>query len=332
MICKNLRPVEAAWAKDLSDVLSKVYKRIPSQTTREGEAQTRDSEVENPNLTVSRFLTSESPVDSHADYLESRNGEATDSELNSSSAEAIASNKRSASGLCPPAAKRQRLGKVAPPSRGPTAESDPLNDGTVHPSNDNSAQRGMLNVGSSRDFGAQSNSAIDYQAFGCSLSDNSAPLDFNSRNQQRDPLGRVSTGTALPHAAPQEQIQLAQTRSHQPTLAPVVGDSMCADDYSIGPDPIDAVIASAEPRVPWPTGMDSYDADRDPIDAIIASAEPRVPWPTGMDSYNADRDPIDAIIASAEPRVPWPTIDDIVSVEGGAYQWPLPNQHPIAAT
>ncbi|KAL4925816.1 uncharacterized protein BDV17DRAFT_166965 [Aspergillus undulatus] len=369
MIHKNLRPVQAECAKDLADVLSKVYKHIPSQTPfiperREGEAQTTDSEVENTNLPILSFSPSADPVDSQGDSLEGRNDETLDKEPSSNSAEATTSNKRSACDLYPLAAKKQCLGQVALPSQGRTAEPDPLNDRTVHPSNDNSARPGSLDISPLRDFGAQSNPAIDYQAVGCSLSDNSAAINFSLRNPQRDSFSRASNGTPRPHdeiAMPQGQIQLfeAQARSRQPSPAPVVDNSIYPDDYNIGPDSIDAIIASAEPRVPWPTGVESYDADPGPIDAITASAEPRVPWPTGVESYDADPGPIDAITASAEPRVPWPTSYDIVPdsidaiiasaeprvpwptidgidgtdlVEGGAYQWSPPNQYSIAAT
>ncbi|KAL2802106.1 hypothetical protein BJX63DRAFT_415848 [Aspergillus granulosus] len=145
MISRNLRPVEAEWAEDLSAVLSRVYQCIPSQTTREGETQTRDYEVENPIMPLPSFRTSEDPADSHADSLENRNDETLDREPISSSAEMITSNKRPASGLCP-AAKRQCLGQVTPPLQGSTATSDLQNDRTVHPSNDDSARRGGLDM------------------------------------------------------------------------------------------------------------------------------------------------------------------------------------------
>ncbi|KAE8130816.1 hypothetical protein BDV38DRAFT_43003 [Aspergillus pseudotamarii] len=348
MICKALRPVQAEWAKDLADVLSKIYKQIPSQTlftskTREEEAQTPDSEVENSNLPMSSFSTSADQVDSQADGLEKRNNGTIHKEQNMSSAEAIISNKRSACDLYPLAAKRQCLTQVALPSQGHVSESGPRKNRTVQPSNDNSARPGMLDVSPLRDFGSQSNPAIEYQTFGCPRSDNSAAINISSRNQLRNSISRALTGTPLLHGTTmsQKQIQFfeAQTRSRQSSLAPVVGNSIYTDGYNTGPDSIDAIIASAEPRISWPTGMDSYDTDTDPIDAIIASAEPRVSWPTGMDSYNTDTGPIDAIIASAEPRVSWPTIDNIASIEHGAYQWSPPNisnnvldQHPVAAT
>ncbi|KAE8311129.1 hypothetical protein BDV41DRAFT_543070 [Aspergillus transmontanensis] len=149
MICKALRPVQAEWAKDLADVLSKIYKQIPSQTlftpkTREEEAQTPDSEVENPNLSMSSFSTSADQVDSQADSLEKRNNGTIHKEQNLSSAEAIISNKRSACDLYPLAAKRQCLTQVALPSQGHVSESGPRKNRTVQPSNDNSAR--LLNV------------------------------------------------------------------------------------------------------------------------------------------------------------------------------------------
>jgi hypothetical protein len=294
MISRNLQPVEAEWAEDLSAVLSRVYQCLPSQTTRDGATRIQDSELEDPIIPSPNFRTPEDPADSHADSLGSRYNETLDRELISSPAETIISNKRPASDLCP-AAKRQRLEQVTPPSQVP----DLQNDRTVQPSNDDSARRGGLDVSPLRDFGAQPNPAVAQGRF---------------------------------------QLFQAQTRSREPSLAAVVDDS-------ISPDQLDAIIASAEHRVPWP-GMASCDDDPD-LDAIIASAEHRVPWPTGITNCGADRD-LDAIIASAEHRVPWPgmaSCDDdpdldaiIASAEhrvpwsGGAYQWPLPNQHRIAAT
>ncbi|KAI9035058.1 uncharacterized protein KD926_004674 [Aspergillus affinis] len=349
MIRKNLKPVQEEWAKDLNDVLSKIYKQIPSRTPfipemGEGEARTPDSEAENSNLPILSFSASADQVDSQADSLESRKRGTIQKEQNSSSAEAIISNKRSACDLYPLATKRQCVRQVALPSQGHTAESGFPNNRTVQPSNDNSARPGMLDVSPLRDFGTQSNPVIEYQTLGCPLSDNSDAINLSSGNQPRNSFSQASTGTLLLHdgtTMSQKQTQLfeARTRSRQSSLAPVVGNSIYPDGYSTDADPIDAINASAEPRVSWPTGMDSYDPDADPIDAINASAEPRVSWPTGMDSYDPDADPIDAIIASAEPRISWPSIDDIVSVEHGAYQWSPPNipnnvlgQHSVTAT
>lgn len=149
------------------------------------------------------------------------------------------------------------------------------------------------------------------------MCDNSAAFNFTSGNQLRGSFSGTSTGTPLlcdGTTMPSKQIQLfeVQTRSRQSSLAPVVSNSIYPDDYNTGPDSMDAVIASAEPRVSWPMGMDGYDTEPDPMDAIIASAE---------------------------PRISWPTIDDLVPVEHGAYQWSPPNipnnilgQHSVAAT
>ncbi|RAK94819.1 uncharacterized protein BO80DRAFT_439888, partial [Aspergillus ibericus CBS 121593] len=137
--------IQEEWAKDLNDVLSKIYKQIPSQTPfipemGEGEARTPDSEVENSNLPILSFSASADQVDSQADSLESRKRGTIQKEQNSSSAEAIISNKRSACDLYPLATKRQCVGQVVLPSQGHTAESGVPNNRTVQPSNDNSAR------------------------------------------------------------------------------------------------------------------------------------------------------------------------------------------------
>ncbi|PYH75357.1 hypothetical protein BO82DRAFT_396896 [Aspergillus uvarum CBS 121591] len=314
LIRQNLRPVQAEWAKILTDALWKVYKHIPSEIpfvheSREREAQTIDSEVENPQQPILCYHTSADLVDSQGD-LESRNEETLDNEPSSNSAEAITSNKRSACDLYPTSAKRQCLKQVALPLECRRVESDPPNNRTANPCNNNSSHSWTLNACCQRDFGAQPNSAIDYQTSGFSLSHNSTDMDFDSIRQQQDSISRASNGTPRPYdeaAIPQGQIQVlgVQAGSRGPSPAPVVGNFVYTDDYNNGPDPIDAIIASAEPRIPWPRGMDGYDPDCNPVDAIIASAE---------------------------PRVPWPSIDGIVSVESGAYQWSLSNQRPIAAT